>query len=221
MSRQVFEVAGPIKLPCLLVNGIVKNLKLYMYRFALERDYYVIENGVFTQSEIPLVRIHSACSFTVFNSQRCDCQAQLDEAMIRLSAEEPGLLIYAWHHEGRGVGMWDHVRVYKKQDEGKDTVTSYEALGLPVDSRDYSDTIEILKNYGITELKLLTNNPKKIASLREAGIKVTHVPLVKFNLHNAAQMKTKIEKLGHSFYGSGWLQRLKSLILIFRLVFQQ
>jgi len=201
MNIKKLKKIGPFKLHCLLANGKVSTFKLSMYRFPVKRDYYVIERGNIKKSEKLLVRLHSACSFSaVFNSQRCDCQAQLEEAMIKISKSEAGLLIYAWPHEGRNIGMWNHVRVYIEQDKGKDTVSSYEVLGLPIDSRDYSDSIEILKDYGVKQVRLLTNNPRKVEALRKAGIKVTRVPLIpKLNKYNESQIRTKVKKLGHYF----------------------
>lgn len=190
-----------MKLPVLLANRKLSNFRLFLYRFASKRDYYVIEHGNIRNTKEPLVRIHSACSFaTVFNSQRCDCEAQLQLALRKISNSVAGLLIYAWAHEGRAVGMWNHVRVYMEQDKGEDTVSSYEVLGLPVDSRDYTDAISILKAYKISRVKLLTNNPKKVESLENSGIKVVRTPLIaKLTKYNQSQMKVKIKKLGHYF----------------------
>ena len=188
-----------MKLPVLLSNHKAANFNLFLYRFADTQDYYVIEHGNIKNSKEPLVRIHSACSFAhVFNSQRCDCQAQLDLAMLNIAKHRCGLLIYAWQQEGRAVGFWNHVRVYMEQDKGEDTVSSYEVLGLPIDSRDYNDAVQILRDYKIYNLKLLTNNPKKIEALTDAGIKVKRAPLqTKVNKNNRSQIKVKINKLGH------------------------
>ena len=143
----MFTKNGPMCLPCLLNDGSVAEFKLYVYRFD-ENLYYVIEKGSISNAKPPLVRIHSTCSFAhVFNSQRCDCKSQLDEAMAKIAQSDAGLIIYIWSHEGRGVGMWEHVKVYMEQDKGEDTVTSYQKLGLPVDSRDYSNAATILKDY--------------------------------------------------------------------------
>src|SRR3989344_5178760 len=104
-----FEKIGPMRLPCLLATGEVEHFKLYTYKFPKEKYYYVVERGKVKDSKNPLVRIHSACSFAhVFSSQRCDCHAQLNEALIKISEGREGLIIYAWPHEGRSVGMWNH-----------------------------------------------------------------------------------------------------------------
>ncbi len=188
-----------MKLPSLLSNGEVVNFMLYTYRFSGEKDYYVVEKGNVRNSKNPLVRIHSACSFAhVFNSQRCDCKSQLDDSLIEIVKNKTGLVIYAWSHEGRGVGKWNHTRVYMEQDKGEDTVSSYEVLGLPIDKRDYSDTVEILKDYDIKKLRLLTNNPKKVEFVKNTGIEVERVSLTaKLNEHNESQIITKIKKFGH------------------------
>jgi 3,4-dihydroxy 2-butanone 4-phosphate synthase/GTP cyclohydrolase II len=193
------KVIGPMRLPSLLPNGTIGEFRLWLYHFAASGEYFVLEKGNLLGSEEALVRIHSACSFGIlFNSQRCDCHAQLDEAMVMISDSDAGMLIYALPHEGRGVGVWNHVRVYMEQDKGEDTVSAYEVLGLPVDARDYSDVIEIIRHYGLVKVKLLTNNPAKVKALTEAQIEVTRVPLVpKLNEYNQSQIWTKIKKLGH------------------------
>lgn len=201
MVKTKFKKVGPMRLPSLLMNGEVVNFNFYTYWFPKDGYYYVIEKGEIKKSKSPLVRIHSACSFAhIFNSQRCDCEAQLEEAMLKIAQSNAGLIIYAWPHEGRQVGMWNHTKVYMKQDKGEDTVSSYEILGLPVDARNYKNCIEILKDYGIKRIRLLTNNPRKIKPLETAGLKVIRVPLTaRLTKYNESQIKTKIEKLGH-FY---------------------
>ena len=196
--KQKFKKIGPMRLPSMLSNGKIANFKLYTYKFPNKEEYYVLEKGEVKNSKNPLVRIHSACSFAhVFNSQRCDCKYQLDEAMIKVESDD-GLIIYAWSHEGRSIGKWDHTRVYMEQDKRQDTVTSYEVLGLPIDKRDYDDIIEILKDYQLKQIRLLTNNPKKIEPVENAGIKVIRVPLIaKLNKFNESQIKIKVKKLGH------------------------
>jgi len=190
-----------MRLPALLSDGRVVDFKLFTYEFTQHAIYYVIEKGDVKNVPSPLVRIHSACSFAhVLNSQRCDDKAQLDEAMLKIAESEAGLIIYAWPHEGRGVGMWDHTRVYVKQDEGEDTVSAYEALGLPIDSRDYGDCINILKDFGLKKIQLMTNNPAKVEDVKQAGIEVVRIPLIaRLDKYNESQIKVKIEKLGH-FY---------------------
>ncbi|OGN27519.1 MAG: hypothetical protein A3A33_04840 [Candidatus Yanofskybacteria bacterium RIFCSPLOWO2_01_FULL_49_25] len=215
MKKIPFEKIGPMRLPVLLADGRVENFKLYTYRFAKDGIYYVVEKGDVRNTLNPLVRMHSACSFGhVMNSQRCDDKFQLDEAFLKISESKAGLIIYIWPHEGRGVGMWDHTRVYMEQDKGEDTVSSYVALGLPVDSRNYHNAAAILKDYGITKMRLLTNNPKKVGALKNAGIKVTRIPLIaRLSKYNESQIKVKVEKLGH--YYDLATARAKSQVLFY------
>lgn len=188
-----------MKLPASLINGQVAYFKLFTFRFPGEKIYSVIEKGNPRHAGNPLVRVQSACSFAhVFDSQRCDDRAQLDEAMAKIAESDNGLIIYAWPHEGRGVGMFDHTRVYMQQDRGEDTVTSYATLGLPIDARDFGDVVTILKDYKVKRMKLLTNSPSKINIFKKAKIQVTRVPLIaKLSKFNKAQLKAKIKKLGH------------------------
>ncbi len=196
-----FDKVGPMRLPSLLADGRVVNFKLFTYRFGADRIYFVVERGDVRNNTNPLVRLHSACSFAhVLNSQRCDDRFQLDEAMIKIAESKAGLVIYAWPHEGRGVGMWNHTRVYVEQDKGADTVSAYQVLGLPVDSRDYADTIKILQDYKISSMRLLTNNPRKVGAFERAGITITRKPLIaRLTKHNESQLAVKVEKLGHYY----------------------
>ncbi len=195
-----FKKVGPMRLPCLLKNGETVEFKLYTYKFPKEEEYYVLEKNNVKKIKDPLVRIHSACSFAhIFSSQRCDCKFQLDETMLKI-AKEGGFIIYIWSHEGRSVGKFNHTKVYIEQDKGEDTVTSYKALGLPIDQRNYNNAIKILKDFEIKKVRLLTNNPRKIDPVVKAGIKVTRVPLVpKVDKYNESQIKTKKDKLGHLY----------------------
>jgi len=136
-------------------------------------------------SENPLVRVHSNClTGDVFGSQRCDCGPQLDAAIARIDAdEEGGYLIYMAGHEGRGIGLWAKAATYLLQDEGEDTYQANRSLGLPDDSRDFSDAAALLKYFvGNAPFRLLTNNPKKIKDLGDFGFDhitpVKHLPVV-------------------------------------------
>ena len=197
LTQMALKSIGPMRLPALLRDGNVKTFHLYTYTSETGSPISVLEYGKIRNP--PLLRIHSACSFAhVFNSQRCDCKSQLDEALLRIVEDGGGLFIYLWGHEGRAVGLLNHTRVYMEQDRGKDTVSAYESLGLPVDSRDYSEAVEILKKYGITSARLLTNNPRKIEPLVRAGIDVRREPLIPIlNPYNESQVRVKKEKLGH------------------------
>ena len=149
----------------------------------------------------PLVRIHSQClTGDVFHSLRCDCRSQLELALDQIVAEQRGLLIYE-HQEGRGIGLLNKLRAYELQDEGLDTVQANEQLGFEADLRDYALPAAILQYFGVTAVRLLSNNPDKVAALENAGIKVAErAPIVVPPLETTAEyLKTKKEKLGHLF----------------------
>jgi len=147
----------------------------------------------------PLVRIHSEClTGDVFGSYRCDCGEQLDAALAQI-ASEGGHLVYVRGHEGRGIGLLNKLRAYSLQESGLDTADANEHLGLPVDSREYYAVVSILQHMGIDSVRLLTNNPDKVAKLREAGIEVTEqVPsLIAPRAENERYLRTKQQRFGH------------------------
>jgi GTP cyclohydrolase II len=145
------------------------------------------------------VRIHSRClTGDTLTSLRCDCRQQLEASMKYLEENECGMLIYL-DQEGRGIGLANKIKAYALQDKGRDTVEANEELGFCNDARDFGVAAEILRYFGITKVKLLTNNPKKIESLQEHGIKVVErIPLiVEPTEYNGKYLKTKKEKMGH------------------------
>jgi 3,4-dihydroxy 2-butanone 4-phosphate synthase/GTP cyclohydrolase II len=146
-----------------------------------------------------LVRVHSEClTGDALHSLRCDCGAQRDAALAAIAAEGRGVLLYL-HQEGRGIGLANKLRAYALQDRGADTVEANVLLGLPADKRDYGIGAQILNDLGIRELRLLTNNPRKIAGLDGFGLTITdRVPMVtEPTKYNAYYMETKREKMGH------------------------
>lgn len=146
-----------------------------------------------------LVRIHSQClTGDVFHSLRCDCRSQLELALDQIVGEQRGLLIYE-HQEGRGIGLLNKLRAYELQDEGLDTVEANEKLGFDADLRDYALPAAILRYFHVSEVRLLSNNPEKVAALENAGIRVVErAPIVVPPLDTTAEyLKTKREKLGH------------------------
>jgi len=148
-----------------------------------------------------LVRIHSQClTGDVFHSLRCDCRSQLELALDQIAAENRGLLIYE-HQEGRGIGLLNKLRAYELQDEGLDTVEANEKLGFAADLRDYAFPVTILQYFGIKEVRLLSNNPEKVAALEQAGIAVVErAPIIAPPLETTADyLRTKRDKLGHLF----------------------
>jgi GTP cyclohydrolase II len=155
--------------------------------------------GDVTTAEPVLARVHSSC-FTgeVLGSQRCDCRAQLDAALARIGREGRGVLVYLVQ-EGRGIGLGNKVRAYELQDQGKDTVDANLALGFSADGRSYELAAQILRDLGVPAVRLMTNNPDKLAGLRDAGVAVAaHEPhWVGATDESAHYLDTKKSKLGH------------------------
>ena len=149
----------------------------------------------------PLVRIHSQClTGDVFGSLRCDCRAQLEMALSMIAQAGSGVLIYE-QQEGRGIGLMAKLQAYELQDVGLDTVEANERLGFKADHREFNLPAEILKTLGITQVRLLSNNPDKVAAVERIGIRVTErVPCeVPPNTYTEEYLKTKKEKMGHLF----------------------
>jgi GTP cyclohydrolase II len=147
----------------------------------------------------PLLRIHSQClTGDVFHSLRCDCRQQLELALAAVAQEGRGIIIYEMK-EGRGIGIINKLRAYQLQDEGKDTVEANEALGLEVDLRDYRLPGEICQYFGVKSVKLMSNNPDKMAALEQAGVAVAErVPVVAPQSDWARDyLEVKRVKLGH------------------------
>jgi GTP cyclohydrolase II len=147
----------------------------------------------------PLVRIHSQClTGDVFHSLRCDCRAQLEIALKSIAEEGRGLLIYE-NQEGRGIGLLNKLRAYELQDQGADTVEANEALGFDSDLRSYALPGAILQYFRIPAVRLLSNNPEKVAAVENAGVRVTErVPCVADVVDTrAAYLRTKRERMGH------------------------
>ena len=147
----------------------------------------------------PLVRIHSQClTGDVFGSLRCDCRLQLELALTQIAAEGAGILLYE-QQEGRGIGLMAKLKAYELQDKGLDTVEANVELGFEADYREYELPARVLKMLGVTSVKLMTNNPDKVAALESAGITVSErvsaevAPQETF----AAYVRTKQEKMGH------------------------
>jgi 3,4-dihydroxy 2-butanone 4-phosphate synthase / GTP cyclohydrolase II len=151
------------------------------------------------------VRVHSEClTGDVFHSLRCDCGQQLEDALLRIEQEGQGVLLYL-SQEGRGIGLLNKLRAYRLQEQGLDTVDANIELGLPADLRDYGIGAQILVDLGLTSIRLLTNNPKKIVGLEGYGLHVTDQLPIEHpaTVHNRDYLRTKKDKLGHLLHHQG------------------
>jgi GTP cyclohydrolase II len=147
----------------------------------------------------PVVRIHSQClTGDVFGSLRCDCRLQLELAMRRIAAEGAGILLYE-QQEGRGIGLMAKLKAYELQDQGMDTVEANEELGFAADCRAYELPGAVLKLLGVTQVRLITNNPEKVAALETAGVEVIERVSAEVEPHESFEryLRTKHEKMGH------------------------
>ncbi len=164
-----------------------------------QEEHIALVMGDVNSGEPVLVRVHSEClTGDVFGSQRCDCGEQLNMALKRISQEGRGILLYM-RQEGRGIGLLNKLKAYHLQDSGMDTVEANEALGFPADLRDYGIGAEILADLGVKELRLMTNNPKKISGINGFGLTIIErIPIeIHHNENNYFYLETKRVKFGH------------------------
>jgi 3,4-dihydroxy 2-butanone 4-phosphate synthase / GTP cyclohydrolase II len=173
------------------------------YRSLVDDKHHVamVKGEVAGEPDV-LIRVHSEClTGDVFHSLRCDCGEQLESALAQIEREGRGVLLYL-SQEGRGIGLLNKLRAYKLQDQGFDTVDANLELGLPVDLRDYGIGAQILVDLGLSSIRILTNNPKKIRGLEGYGLSVTaQVPIVhEPNPHNERYLRAKRERLGHTIH---------------------
>lgn len=176
------------------------DFNLHLYRSILDNEHHMaLVLGDVTTEEPVLVRVHSEC-FTgdVFGSLRCDCGTQLDAAMHMVADEGRGVVLYM-KQEGRGIGLANKIHAYQLQEEGLDTVEANEKLGFPADLRDYGVGAQILTHLGLSRIRLITNNPRKIVGLEGHGLEITErVELIcESTEHSRRYLATKKEKLGH------------------------
>jgi 3,4-dihydroxy 2-butanone 4-phosphate synthase / GTP cyclohydrolase II len=176
------------------------------YRSLIDHKHHVaLVKGAVDGVEDVLVRVHSEClTGDVFHSLRCDCGEQLDSALSMIERQGLGVLLYL-SQEGRGIGLLNKLRAYKLQEEGFDTVEANLQLNFPADLRDYGIGAQILVDLGLTSIRLLTNNPKKISGLAGYGLSVSdQMPIEHLaNPHNEAYLRAKRDKLGHILHHQG------------------
>lgn len=163
------------------------------------QEHLAIVKGSWKEDEAVLVRVHSSCvTGDIFGSCRCDCGPQLDGALELIEKEGKGVVIYM-NQEGRGIGLLNKLKAYKLQEQGYDTVEANLELGFKGDERDYGIGAQIIRNLGISKIKLISNNPKKRSGLTGYGLEIVeNVPLeIESNVHNYDYLKTKKDKMGH------------------------
>jgi 3,4-dihydroxy 2-butanone 4-phosphate synthase / GTP cyclohydrolase II len=182
------------------------DFKVVGYRSLVDDKHHValVKGEVDGKADV-LVRVHSEClTGDVFHSLRCDCGEQLESALSMIEAEGQGVLLYL-AQEGRGIGLLNKLKAYKLQEEGLDTVDANLKLGLPADLRDYGIGAQILVDLGLTSIRILTNNPKKIRGLEGYGLSVAaQVPIQHMpNPHNEAYLRAKKERMGHTLHHQG------------------
>jgi len=177
------------------------DFKMVAYReINTGKEHLVVYKGEWTKDESVLVRVHSSCmTGDIFGSCRCDCGPQLHKAMEMIEAEGKGVIVYL-NQEGRGIGLVNKLKAYKLQEQGRDTVEANIELGFKADSRDYGIGAQIIRDMGITKIRLMSNNPKKRSGLIGYGLEIVdNVALeIDGNVHNDLYLKTKRDKMGHS-----------------------
>jgi 3,4-dihydroxy 2-butanone 4-phosphate synthase / GTP cyclohydrolase II len=219
---QLVEIASKWKIKIISVEALIKyrleretiikkgdtvklptkfgNFELTPYlQLSNNQEHIAITKGEWKQDEEILVRVHSSCATgDIFGSYRCDCGAQLHQAMRLIEKEGRGVLLYM-NQEGRGIGLFNKIKAYKLQENGRDTVEANIDLGFQADERDYGVGASILRDLGLGKIKLMTNNPVKRAALEGYGLHITrNVPLeIEPNEYNEFYLQTKKEKMGH------------------------
>ncbi len=176
------------------------DFKMFLYRAEVDNHHHLaLVKGPIDPKKPALVRVHSEClTGDVFGSRRCDCGSQLHQALAQIAQSGHGVLVYM-RQEGRGIGLPAKIHAYKLQEEGLDTVEANERLGYPADLRDYGTGAQILADLGVSKIRLLTNNPRKVVGLEGYGMEIIErVPIrPEPNRHNTRYLSTKKKKLGH------------------------
>jgi len=163
-------------------------------------DHLALVKGSWEKDEPILVRMHSSCmTGDIFGSCRCDCGHQLQMSMKMIEKEGKGVIVYM-NQEGRGIGLINKLKAYKLQEEGRDTVEANEELGFQADQRDYGIGAQILRDLGVSKIRLMSNNPRKRTGLISYGLEIVENVSIEIesNEHNKAYLETKRDKMGHS-----------------------
>ena len=185
------------------LNGRELSLEAHAFQgdSAEEQVLVLIHRGTAAQNDaLPIVRIHSGCvTGDIFHSLRCDCYQQLQAALKVITTVPFGAIVYVPYHEGRGIGLFKKIQAYALQDQGLDTVEANISVGEPVDSRDYELAALALVDLGMSEIKLLSNNPAKEQALKALGIRVAErLPIVvQPNKFNKRYLETKRSRMSH------------------------
>jgi len=165
-----------------------------------EKDHLALVKGEWSEDEAVLVRVHSSCmTGDIFGSCRCDCGPQLQKSMEMIEEAGKGVIVYM-NQEGRGIGLVNKLKAYKLQEEGRDTVEANIELGFQADQRDYGVGAQILRDLGVSKIKLMSNNPKKRTGLIGYGLEIVENVSIEIdsNEHNKSYLETKRDKMGHS-----------------------
>ena len=194
--ESLIEREVDVKLPT-----VYGDFQLYSYKQITNgQEHLALVKGIWKKDEPVFVRVHSSClTGDIFGSCRCDCGPQLHKAMEIIEQEGKGVIVYM-NQEGRGIGLLNKLKAYKLQEMGRDTVEANVELGFESDERDYGVGAQILRDLGVSKMKLLTNNPKKRAGLIGYGLEITEVVPVEIesNPHNKSYLMTKRDKMGHT-----------------------
>ena len=195
-TESLIEKVIDVKLPT-----TIGDFDLHLYKETnTEKEHLALVKGTWKEGEEVLVRVHSSCmTGDIFGSCRCDCGPQLEKAMEMIEKEGKGVIVYM-NQEGRGIGLTNKLKAYKLQEEGYDTLEANIKLGFKGDERDYGIGAQIIRDLGVTKIRLMSNNPQKRTGLIGYGLEIVdNVPLeIQSNKHNELYLKTKRDKMGHS-----------------------